>query len=109
MTAIPGVAPAAATSYRTSDTIYPNCPPKMSDGRHFTDYRSQCKINALINASGNVTHGFDQRMLLTRSADRFIEVQRAHAFRRNVCFGCANPNACQDAAMVAALPDNRCA
>jgi hypothetical protein len=120
--AAPAAAPAAAaaasaqsyasthsTCYRASDNLYNNCPPKMSDGRHFTDYRSQCKINALINKSGDVTHGFDQRMLLTRSADRFIEAQRAHAFRQNVCFHCANPNACQDAAMVAALPNNRCA
>ena len=31
--------------YKASNNKYFNCPPRMDDGRHFTDYRSSCDTN----------------------------------------------------------------
>ena len=33
---------------KTSNNKYFNCPAKMSDGRHFTDYRPSCYVNNLL-------------------------------------------------------------
>ena len=34
--------------YKTSDNKNFGCPAKMSDGRHFTDYRPDCYVNNLM-------------------------------------------------------------
>ena len=28
--------------YKTSNNKYSDCPPRMADGRHFTDFRPNC-------------------------------------------------------------------
>ena len=33
---------------KTSNNKYFNCPPRMDDGRHFTDYRPNDRVNNLI-------------------------------------------------------------
>ena len=82
---------AAPACFRASDNLYNNCPPKMSDGRHFTDYRPQCTVNSLLNARNDITVGFQQRMMLTRNADAFMKDIRSYVYKQNVCLGCEQP------------------
>ena len=37
--------------HKTSDNKHFDCPPRMDDGRHFTDYRSNCHINNLVRSN----------------------------------------------------------
>ena len=44
----------SAGCYKTTNNKYFNCPPRMSDGRHFTDYRPVCDVNNLIASNNNL-------------------------------------------------------
>ena len=46
---------------------YNNCPPRMSDGRHFTDYRPNCMVNNLVQTQNNVPDTYQYRLFLTES------------------------------------------
>ena len=37
-----------SSCYKTSNNKYAKCPPRMDDGRHFTDYRPNHEINKHI-------------------------------------------------------------
>ena len=43
---------------------YNNCPPRMDDGRHFTDYRPNCFVNNLIQTQNRVTDSYYYRQFL---------------------------------------------
>ena len=43
-----------STCYKTSDNKFMDCPPRMADGRHFTDYRPNCHTNNLLRADNNI-------------------------------------------------------
>ena len=47
---------------RTTDNKHFHCPPRMDDGRHFTDYRSNCHFNNLVRANNAVMNSHDYRM-----------------------------------------------
>ena len=47
-----------STCYKTSDNKYFGCPPKMSDGRHFTDYRPNCFLNGMVRDENKLTNSF---------------------------------------------------
>ena len=44
--------------FKTSDNKHFGCPPRMADGRHFTDYRPSCHINNIIRTGNNVMNSF---------------------------------------------------
>ena len=46
-----------------------DCPPRMSDGRHFTDFRPNCTINNMLRVQNKVANSYEYRMFLTRNAD----------------------------------------
>ena len=48
----------------------------MSDGRHFTDYRPNCFLNARIQTENGIPNSYDMRLFLTRNADKLIELNR---------------------------------
>ena len=79
---------ASPTCARASDNYWRNCPPMMSDGRHFTDYRPQCTVNSQLNVDNGIVLGIDQRMLLTRNATQFMGEIRGYVTRRNACTAC---------------------
>lgn len=70
---------------RTTDNKHINCPPRMDDGRHFTDYRSNCHFNNLVRANNTVRNSHDYRMFLTSNARGLIELNRSYAGQRNGC------------------------
>ena len=66
---------------RTTDNKHFHCPPRMDDGRHFTDYRSNCHFNNLVRANNAVMNSHDYRMFLTNNAHAvlWILTEATHA------------------------------
>ncbi len=54
--------------YKTTNNKYFNCPPRMDDGRHFTDYRPNCFLNNLLAGNNNLQNSFELRTFLTNNA-----------------------------------------
>ncbi len=70
------------------------CLNKMSDGRHFTDYRPRCIINqSIIDDVVNnkiVNSSYDTRMYLQHNAERIMEQQKSvnYVNLRSSCTPC---------------------
>lgn len=74
-----------------------DCPPLMSDGRHFTDYRPSCHVHELIRTQNDITNSYDLKMLLTHNALKLQEINRNYYNLKNSCISCgqyhiADPN-----------------
>ncbi len=76
---------------RTTDNKHFDCPPRMSDGRHFTDYRPECYVNDLIRADNGVNNNLQWRNFLTQNAEKLMDLNRQHACQKNCCGGCGSP------------------
>jgi len=74
--------------YKTSNNKYFQCPPRMSDGRHFTDYRSSDTINNMIRADNNISNSLNSKLFMQQNANALIEKQREHACELNCCGPC---------------------
>lgn len=77
--------------FKTSNNKYFGCPPRMSDGRNFTDYRGNCYVNNLVRANNNTFNSFQYRMFLTRNANDMMQMNRANACQKNCCGPCKKP------------------
>lgn len=77
--------------YKTSNNKHFGCPPRMADGRHFTDYRPSCHINNIIRTGNNVMNSYQYRLFLTRNADELMDVNRGYACQKNCCSPCKEP------------------
>ena len=76
---------------KTSNNKHFNCPPRMDDGRHFTDYRPNCHINNLIQNNNEIHSSFQMRTFLTQNAMRIMELNREEACSSNCCSPCQKP------------------
>lgn len=76
------------TCFKTSDNKHIQCPPRMSDGRHFTDYRPSNFINDLIRADNNISNSLTYRKFLQENANALIDKQRHIACVLNCCGPC---------------------
>jgi hypothetical protein len=76
---------------RTTNNKYFNCPPRMADGRHFTDYRASCNIMNTLHSTNNITSSFQSREFLTDNANKLIELNRKQACEKNCCGPCVEP------------------
>ena len=74
--------------YRTSDNKYNDAPPRMSDGRHFTDYRPSCDVNNMIIRDNNIVNSFDGRLFLQRNADEIMNINKKDACMKNCSREC---------------------
>lgn len=70
---------------RTSNNKYFNCPPMMSDGRHFTDYRPNYYINNLIRMSSNTLNSYDYKQYLIHNASKLMEENKNYSIEKNGC------------------------
>ena len=77
--------------YKTSNNKYFNCPPRMADGRHFTDYRPNCYVNNLLRANNKLYNSFEYRTFLTNNANNLMNLNRAYACQKNCCGPCKKP------------------
>lgn len=73
---------------KPSNSKYPNCPPRMDDGRHFTDYRPNCHMNNIYAHNEGLTNSFTSRMHLTHNAVDIMSNNRIAAHERNDCHPC---------------------
>lgn len=77
---------------RVSNNKFFNCPPRMADGRHFTDYRPRCFGQYLIKVDGgNIPSSYDYRMYLTRNAGDIMKKNAFDAYSTNKCGPCMEP------------------
>jgi len=77
--------------YKTSNNKYFGCPPRMDDGRHFTDYRSNCYVNNLAKSNNKTYNSFQYRMFLTQNANKIMDLNRGLSCQKNCCGPCEKP------------------
>ena len=76
---------------KTSNNKFFGCPPRMADGRHFTDYRPNCYLNNSMRADNQTFNSFQYRMFLTQNAERLMEMNRNNSCDKNCCGPCQKP------------------
>lgn len=77
-----------STCYKTSDNKYFGCPPRMADGRHFTDYRPSCDMNSVIKVDNNIRNSLNYRLFLQENAEKLLEINRKYSCQKNCCEPC---------------------
>ena len=77
-----------STCYKTSDNKYFDCPPRMSDGRHFTDYRPNCEMNSMVKLDNKISNSFEYRNFLQQNGNLILDINRKHACQKNCCAPC---------------------
>lgn len=65
-----------------------DCPPLMSDGRQFTDYRPSCYVHDLILKQNGITNSYDLKMLLTHYALDLQQINRDYYDTKSACTSC---------------------
>jgi len=55
------------------DNFFKNCPPKMEDARHLTDYRTATRREEYNKYVNNVIRNDDYRLFLQQNASRFMD------------------------------------
>lgn len=68
------------------DNKFYNCPPRMSDGRHYTDYRPRCAVTYELQATPMTS--YDARMQLIKNGEKIMEKNRDDAVFKNSCAPC---------------------
>jgi hypothetical protein len=77
--------------YNTSNNKHPKCPPRMDDGRHFTDYRPHCYVNNLVQQNNQIHNSYQMRMFLTHNANDIMQLNRKLSCDKNCCGPCQKP------------------
>ena len=65
-----------------------SCPMRMSDGRHFTNYNTQCTTNYVVKQTHGIKSSFDYRNFLTRNATGFMQGDRENAYLKHKSHRC---------------------
>ena len=79
----------SSSCYKTSNNKYANCPPRMDDARHFTDYRPNGHVNNLVRANNNIKNQIEYRQFLMHHANQLMQLNRAYACQKNCCGPCS--------------------
>jgi hypothetical protein len=69
--------------YKTSDNKYHSSPPRMNDGRHFTDYRSNNLINNLLIKNNKVHNNYHYKSFLIKNSEKLRELNWNYACQKN--------------------------
>lgn len=77
--------------YKASNNKYFGCPPRMADGRHFTDYRGSCFVNNSIRVNNEVFNSYQYRMFMEHNAQKMMVENRTSACKKNCCGPCKEP------------------
>lgn len=62
------------------------CPPRMSDGRIFTDYRPKCDVNHTIDASQKGFDSHNYRMFMMNNATQIMKQNMMKAVEKASCY-----------------------
>jgi hypothetical protein len=68
------------------DNFFKNCPPKMEDGRHLTDYRTATRREEYIKYVNNVVRNDDYRLLLQQNASKFMDAEWEYTKQTSSCW-----------------------
>jgi hypothetical protein len=68
------------------DNFFKNCPPKMNDSRHLTDYRTATRREEYIKYVNNVVRNDDHRLFLQQNADRFMNDEWTYLKKTASCW-----------------------
>lgn len=66
------------------------CPPRMSDGRHFTDYKPRCGVDA-STLNGQTMNSYELRQYMITNAENLMQKNRDAAVGANKCGPCVEP------------------
>jgi hypothetical protein len=81
---------------KVPDNITKECPNRMADGRHFTDYRPRCsQVLSMPTPMGS----FEFRQHLIHNAVKIMDASRNSSIAHNSCPGC--PDADDQGTMLA--------
>lgn len=79
---------------KVTNNKYFNCPPRMSDGRNFTDYKpNHCDLNSIRKYEFKNTQpatSYDLRQFFIHNATGLMELNRKKAFEKNMCGPCVH-------------------
>lgn len=62
-----------------------DCPPLMSDGRQFTDYRQNCYINDMIRKQNQISNNYDYKAFLTTNAIKLQNINHQFYDKKASC------------------------
>ena len=79
-----------SSCYKASNNKYSKCPPRMDDGRHFTDYRPNTFINSSERYSNGIVTGEDYREYLQNNAVKIMNSNSQESWKINGCGPCKN-------------------
>ena len=71
--------------YKTSNNKYFDCPARMSDARHFTDYKPNCELIAQIKVDNKLNNSFETRNFLQNNASKLMGINQEHSCHLNCC------------------------
>lgn len=64
-----------------------------ADGRSFTDYRQNCRMNETVQSGSGMNNTREYRAYLQQNAEKIISLERAKATTRHklgcLCSGCS--------------------
>ena len=63
-----------SSCYKTTNNKYFNAPPRMSDGRHFTDYRPSHELNMKISQDNDINDSYEYRQFLIDNGEKLMDV-----------------------------------
>ena len=73
---------------KTSNNKYFDCPARMDDGRHFTDYRQNSFIETMIRESNNLSSNYDYRQFLINNAKDIMSINNNYVNDKLKCNNC---------------------
>lgn len=80
-----------STCYKSSNNKHFNAPPRMSDGRHFTDYRPSFELNKKISDDNELGDSYTYRQFLIDNAEQLMDINKKHSFMMNGNTECVQP------------------
>lgn len=76
---------------KTSNNKYFNCPPRMADGRQFTDYRPNCYVNNLLRYNNRTMSSYEYRQFLINNGSELMKINNLYTTQKNSCEPCNAP------------------
>ena len=77
-----------SSCFKTSNNKHLQCPARMDDARHFTDYRPNCHVDDQIRADNNISNSIQYRLFLQQNANALMDRNRQVACLANCCGPC---------------------
>ncbi len=68
------------------DNFFKNCPPKMEDARHLTDYRTAVRREEYVKYINNIVGNDDHRLFLQQHANLIMDTEWDHYRKSGSCW-----------------------